>query len=96
MKNYCINCGRDLRNAPYTAPWEDGDNEEGYWTCLRATPKILTGLPQMTLTDPLFGFPRAKTKKTASVLRNENVVRWRFRFIQTHPGSVSTPRKRPS
>lgn len=33
MENYCINCGRDLRNAPYTAPWEDGDNEEGYWTC---------------------------------------------------------------
>ena len=33
MDNYCINCGRDLRNAPYTAPWEDGDNEEGYWTC---------------------------------------------------------------
>ena len=33
MKNYCINCGRDLCNAPYTAPWEDGDNEEGHWTC---------------------------------------------------------------
>ena len=30
MKNYCINCGRDLCNTPYTAPWEDGDNEEGY------------------------------------------------------------------
>lgn len=33
MENYCINCGRDLRNEPYIALWEDGDNEEGYWTC---------------------------------------------------------------
>lgn len=95
MENYCINCGRDLRNAPYTAPWEDGDNEEGYWTCPPVTPKILTGLPQMTMSDPLFGFPAQKTK-TASVLRFRSVIRWRFRFIQTHPGSVSTPRKRPS
>ena len=64
MENYCINCGRDLRNAPYTAPWEDGDNEEGYWTC-PSCPKILTGLPQMTMTDPLFGFPAQKQKPPA-------------------------------
>lgn len=77
MENYCINCGRDLRNAPYTAPWEDGDNEEGYWTCPPVTPKILTGLPQMTMTDPLFGFPRAKTKnrqRTTFSFRNTLAV----------------------
>lgn len=33
MENYCISCGASLRSAPYTQPWEDGDNEEGYWTC---------------------------------------------------------------
>nr|DAG14029.1 MAG TPA: hypothetical protein [Caudoviricetes sp.] len=27
------------------------------------TPKILTGLPQMTMTDPLFGFPAQKKKQ---------------------------------
>lgn len=30
MENYCISCGASLRRAPYTQPWEDGDNEEGY------------------------------------------------------------------
>ena len=39
MDNYCINCGKDLRNAPYTLPWEDGDNEEGYWICPRCHTK---------------------------------------------------------
>ena len=29
----CCNCGCSLANAPYTMPWEDGDNEYGYWTC---------------------------------------------------------------
>lgn len=33
MTHYCINCGESLSHAPYTMPWEDGDNEEGYWTC---------------------------------------------------------------
>ena len=91
MENYCINCGRDLRNAPYTTKRAIGPAHP-------VTPKILTGLPQMTMTDHLFGFPVQKKKKTktANVLLNENVVRWRFRFIQTHPGSVSTPHKRPS
>lgn len=29
----CCNCGCELRESSYTLPWEDGDNEYGYWTC---------------------------------------------------------------
>lgn len=29
----CINCGQDLSEGVYTAPWEDGDNEYGYVIC---------------------------------------------------------------
>jgi DNA-directed RNA polymerase subunit RPC12/RpoP len=41
MENRCINCGKSLRNAPYTSPWEDGDNEEGYWICPSCHAKII-------------------------------------------------------
>ena len=29
----CCECGCELRGAAYTLPWEDGDNDYGYWTC---------------------------------------------------------------
>ena len=29
----CISCGWELDGSDYTLPWEDGDNECGYWTC---------------------------------------------------------------
>lgn len=29
----CINCGQSLTRGTYTAPWEDGDNSEGFVTC---------------------------------------------------------------
>lgn len=29
----CRNCGTPLYEGSYTMPWEDGDNEYGYWTC---------------------------------------------------------------
>lgn len=29
----CRTCGTPLYEGSYTAPWEDGDNEYGYWTC---------------------------------------------------------------
>ena len=29
----CENCGASLRGGVYTAPWEDGDNSEGYIIC---------------------------------------------------------------
>ena len=75
MENYCINCGRDLRNAPYTAPWEDGDNEEGYWTCPPVTPKILTGLPQMTMTIYLdFPCKNKNRQRTTFLFRNTLAV----------------------
>lgn len=55
MKNYCINCGRDLCNAPYTAPWEEmAIMRKAIGPALPATPKILTGLPQMTMIDHPF------------------------------------------
>ena len=31
--NHCINCGSSLAGGYYTAPWEDDDNEYGYWEC---------------------------------------------------------------
>ena len=30
---YCYNCGSPLAGGFYTDPWEDGDNEYGYWNC---------------------------------------------------------------
>ena len=33
LADHCYNCGASLANAYYTDPWEDGDNEYGYWTC---------------------------------------------------------------
>lgn len=29
----CENCGESLAGGNYTAPWEDGDNYDGYVTC---------------------------------------------------------------
>ena len=29
----CENCGQSLSGGEYTAPWEDGDNEDGYIIC---------------------------------------------------------------
>ena len=65
MKSYCINCGRDLRNAPTQHHGKMAIMRKAIGPALRATPKILTGLPQMTLTDPLFGFPAQKQKPPA-------------------------------
>lgn len=30
---YCYNCGSPLAGGFYTSPWEDDDNEYGYWNC---------------------------------------------------------------
>lgn len=35
LGEHCRNCGASLAGAYYTDPWEDGDNECGYWTCPR-------------------------------------------------------------
>ena len=33
LTNHCRNCGNSLEGGYYTDPWEDGDNEYGYWIC---------------------------------------------------------------
>lgn len=33
MPTECENCGWDLDNAEYVQPWEDDDNEYGYYIC---------------------------------------------------------------
>lgn len=35
LDGYCRTCGAPLYEGFYTAPWEDDDNEYGYWTCRR-------------------------------------------------------------
>lgn len=35
LSENCENCGASLAGGYYTAPWEDGDNEYGYWICPR-------------------------------------------------------------
>lgn len=54
MKNYCINCGRDLRNAPTQHHGKMAIMRKATGPALPATPKILTGLPQMTTIDHPF------------------------------------------
>lgn len=29
----CVNCQESLSDSPYTAPWEDGNNSDGYFKC---------------------------------------------------------------
>ena len=77
MENYCINCGRDLRNAPYTAPWEDGDNEEGYWTCPSCHTKNIDWASADDDDSPSLWISRAKNKnrqRTAFSFRNTLAV----------------------
>ena len=33
MNDYCVCCGRSLKNGTLTLPWEDGDNKYAYVTC---------------------------------------------------------------
>ena len=33
MAQECPHCGMEFDSAAYTLPWEDGDNEYGYWEC---------------------------------------------------------------
>lgn len=33
LQEKCPRCGTPLYYGFYTVPWEDGDNEYGYWTC---------------------------------------------------------------
>ena len=35
LNGCCRTCGASLDDAFYTMPWEDDDNEYGYWTCRR-------------------------------------------------------------
>lgn len=35
----CEACGEPLDYSTYVAPWEDGDNEYGYWVCKRCKHK---------------------------------------------------------
>ncbi len=35
LEEKCPRCGTPLHYGFYTSPWEDGDNEYGYWTCSR-------------------------------------------------------------
>lgn len=33
MSRDCEKCGWDLEGSDYTMPWEDDDNEYGYYIC---------------------------------------------------------------
>lgn len=33
MPTECMRCGGSLSGGEYVAPWEDGDNENGYIIC---------------------------------------------------------------
>lgn len=35
LSENCMNCGAPLAGGYYTSPWEDDDNEYGYWVCPR-------------------------------------------------------------
>lgn len=39
LNGCCRTCGASLDDAFYTMPWEDDDNECGYWTCRRCHAK---------------------------------------------------------
>lgn len=39
LNGCCRTCGASLDDAFYTMPWEDDDNEYGYWTCRRCHAK---------------------------------------------------------
>lgn len=41
MENYCEHCGTSLKNAEYVLPWEDEDNEAGYWICRQCHKKTI-------------------------------------------------------
>lgn len=39
LNGCCRTCGASLDDAFYTMPWEDDDNEYGYWTCRKCHAK---------------------------------------------------------
>lgn len=40
MPDTCPNCDMPLDGADYTMPWEDGDNQCGYWICRHCGAKV--------------------------------------------------------
>lgn len=39
MEKCCENCGKDLKGARLTLPWEDGNNSHAYVICPRCRVK---------------------------------------------------------